>query len=98
VDLKQAAAAIWMDKLDIHPGQLWKRALEEAVANCSRIVLIVSPASPEGDVRPDRLTPTHIPGGWSPPAPDVGAITGHEFGLDLKPQEREQLIAFLRTL
>jgi hypothetical protein len=47
LDLKQAGAGIWMDKLDIHPGQLWERALEEAVTNCSRILVILSPSSVE---------------------------------------------------
>jgi hypothetical protein len=28
----------------------------------------------------------------------IHAIQGHEFGLELEPEEREQLIAFLRTL
>ena len=49
LDLKQAGAGIWLDKLDIHPGQLWERALEEAVTNCSRIVVILSPASVESE-------------------------------------------------
>jgi hypothetical protein len=47
---------------------------------------------------PDRLKETHVPGGWKPPGVEAHAIKGHEFGLGLKPVEREQLIAFLRTL
>jgi hypothetical protein len=47
---------------------------------------------------PDRLKMNHVPGGWSPPGIGAHAIKGHEFGLTLKPVEREQLIAFLRTL
>jgi cytochrome c peroxidase len=47
---------------------------------------------------PERLKDTHKPGGWSPPGASTRAIKGHEFGLHLPPQEREQLIAFLRTL
>jgi hypothetical protein len=47
---------------------------------------------------PDRLKPSHVPGGWLPPGATTGAIVGHEFGLKLGPIEREQLIAFLRTL
>jgi len=45
-----------------------------------------------------RLQETHEPGGWSPPSTKTRAIRGHEFGLNLKPEEREPLIAFLRTL
>lgn len=49
LDLNNAGVAIWMDKLDIQPGQLWERAVEEAVHNCSRIVVILSPASVESE-------------------------------------------------
>ena len=47
---------------------------------------------------PDRLQPTHVPGGWMPLGLKTNAIPGHEFGLHLKAQDRAQLIAFLRTL
>ena len=57
-----------------------------------------SAASLEEMFDPDRLEATHVPGGWLPPGQKTRAIKGHEFGLKLKPTEREQLIAFLRTL
>ncbi len=47
---------------------------------------------------PERLSPTHMPGGFTPPGMETRAIEGHEFGLDLSAEERTQLIAFLRTL
>jgi hypothetical protein len=47
---------------------------------------------------PDRLKPSHIPGGWMPVGAKSHGIQGHEFGLKLEGGEREQLIAFLRTL
>jgi hypothetical protein len=47
---------------------------------------------------PERLSESHDPGGWLPPGKKTRAIRGHEFGLTLKPDEREHLIAFLRTL
>jgi mono/diheme cytochrome c family protein len=47
---------------------------------------------------PGRLNETHVPGGFLPSGEKAHAIRGHEFGLKLKPEEREQLIAFLRTL
>jgi hypothetical protein len=47
---------------------------------------------------PDRLKPTHVPGGWMPLGEKTHAITGHEFGLRLTPTDREALLAFLRTL
>jgi hypothetical protein len=57
-----------------------------------------SAASLEEMFDPDRLKETHIPGGFRPPGAEARAIKGHEFGLRLQPAEREQLIAFLRTL
>ncbi|HEY6987013.1 MAG TPA: hypothetical protein VH369_01440 [Bryobacteraceae bacterium] len=57
-----------------------------------------SAASLEEMFDPDRLKETHIPGGYSPPGAPARAIKGHEFGLNLTGAEREQLIAFLRTL
>jgi hypothetical protein len=57
-----------------------------------------SAASLEEMFDPDRLKETHVPGGWLPPGSTTRAIKGHEFGLNLKVEEREQLIAFLRTL
>jgi hypothetical protein len=47
---------------------------------------------------PDRVKDTHKPGGFIPVGETTHAIRGHEFGLQLSPEEREQLIAFLRTL
>ncbi len=47
---------------------------------------------------PDRLLDSHAPQGFTPPGMPQRAIRGHEFGLKLAPEEREQLIAFLRTL
>lgn len=55
-------------------------------------------ASLEEMFDPDRLKETHVPGGWRPLDQQTHAIKGHEFGLRLTPEERAQLIAFLRTL
>jgi len=57
-----------------------------------------SVASLEEMFDPDRLLESHVPGGYSPPGIQSRAIKGHEFGLKLKAGERDQLIAFLRTL
>ena len=57
-----------------------------------------SAASLEEMFDPDRLKETHIPGGYSRPGVKSRAIAGHEFGLKLPAIERQQLIAFLRTL
>ena len=57
-----------------------------------------SVASLEEMFDPERLSATHVPGGYTPLDEPRHAIKGHEFGLKLKPEERKQLIAFLRTL
>jgi hypothetical protein len=57
-----------------------------------------SVASLEEMFDPDRLKDTHAPGGFTPPDKPQRSIKGHEFGLKLSPDERKQLIAFLRTL
>ncbi len=47
---------------------------------------------------PRRLRDDFEPSGWSPPGVTRRAVRGHEFGLDLEPDDRAALIAFLRTL
>jgi hypothetical protein len=47
---------------------------------------------------PDRLSDSHVPGGFAPPGTPTRSIRGHRFGLGLTARERAQLIAFLRTL
>jgi hypothetical protein len=44
-DLKAAGANVWLDQLDIVPGERWDSAVEEALANCPRMLVILSPAS-----------------------------------------------------
>jgi hypothetical protein len=36
---------VWLDQLDIRPGDRWDRTLEDALTNCPRMVVIFSPAS-----------------------------------------------------
>jgi len=57
-----------------------------------------SAASLEELFDPGRLEEAYVPGGWLPPGQKARAIEGHTFELKLNPTEREQLIAFLRTL
>lgn len=44
-DLKGKGAKVWMDKLDLRPGQCWEREVETALNSCSRMLVILSPAS-----------------------------------------------------
>jgi hypothetical protein len=57
-----------------------------------------SAASLEEMFDPDRTQETHVPGGWRPLGTTTRAIPGHPFGLQLNTPERDQLIAFLKTL
>jgi hypothetical protein len=47
---------------------------------------------------PARLRDDYVPGGFKGAGVKSRAIKGHEFGLDLLPDEKVVLIAFLRTL
>ncbi len=44
-DLKAKGAKVWMDKLDLRAGQLWDAEVETAVDQCSRMLVILSPAA-----------------------------------------------------
>jgi tetratricopeptide (TPR) repeat protein len=44
-DLKEAGASVWLDQLDIHPGDRWDRTVEDALTNCPRMLVILSPVS-----------------------------------------------------
>jgi len=44
-DLKAAGASVWLDQLDIVPGERWDRAVEDALAHCPCMLVILSPAS-----------------------------------------------------
>ena len=57
-----------------------------------------SAASLEELFDPDRLNPDHVPGGWKGPGGERRAIPGHPFGLNLKTEEKQALLAFLRSL
>jgi hypothetical protein len=44
-DLKAAGANVWLDQLDITPGQRWDSAIEDALKICPRLIVILSPTS-----------------------------------------------------
>jgi hypothetical protein len=44
-DLRQRGAAVWLDQLDINPGERWDDAVERALANCPKMLVILSPKS-----------------------------------------------------
>ena len=44
-DLKATGANVWLDQIDILPGQRWDDAVERALADCPRMLVVLSPAS-----------------------------------------------------
>lgn len=44
-DLRAAGASIWLDKLDIHPGEDWDEAIGRGLSECGRMVVVLSPKS-----------------------------------------------------
>ncbi len=55
-DLKSAGANVWLDQLDIRPGQRWARAVQEALDNAERVLVILSPSSVESSNVEDEVT------------------------------------------
>jgi Zn-dependent membrane protease YugP len=47
---------------------------------------------------PRRLRDDYVPTGFKGYGVKTRAVPGHEFGLKLRPQEKEALVAFLKTL
>jgi nucleoside-triphosphatase THEP1 len=46
-ELRAGGADVWIDQLDISPGQRWDRAVEDALAKCLQLVVVLSPAAVE---------------------------------------------------
>jgi hypothetical protein len=44
-DLRQQGAFVWVDQLDINAGERWDKAVEKALADCPKVLLILSPES-----------------------------------------------------
>lgn len=44
-DLKAVGASVWLDQLDILPGERWDRAVKDALIKSPRMLVILSPAS-----------------------------------------------------
>jgi cytochrome c peroxidase len=47
---------------------------------------------------PARVNPGYAPTGWNPPGVTTRAVPGHTFGLTLNPDDKQALLAFLRSL
>jgi len=44
-DLRAAGASIWLDKLDIHPGEEWDQAIERGLSERGLMLVVLSPKS-----------------------------------------------------
>jgi TPR repeat protein len=55
-DLKAAGADVWLDQLDIEPGQRWARAVEEALTASPRMLVILSPSAVASTNVEDEVT------------------------------------------
>ena len=47
---------MWLDQLDIVPGQRWDRAVDDALKGCSRLLVILSPVSLDSDNVMDEVS------------------------------------------
>jgi hypothetical protein len=48
-DLRAAGISIWLDKLDIRPGEDWDESIARGMAECGRMVIVLSPTSVASD-------------------------------------------------
>jgi hypothetical protein len=55
-DLKAAGANVWLDQLDIVPGDRWDRSVEDALTECPGMLLILSPASVKSENVMDEVS------------------------------------------
>lgn len=55
-DLRSLGASVWIDQLDIRPGQRWDRSVQEAVANCPRMLVVLSPSSVDSENVMDEVS------------------------------------------
>ena len=55
-DLKDAGAAVWIDRLDILPGMPWDRAVSDALTKCPRMLVILSPDAVKSSAVRDEIS------------------------------------------
>jgi hypothetical protein len=54
-DLRAAGQDVWLDQLDILPGERWDREVEQALKECRRMLIIMSPASSQSENVQDEI-------------------------------------------
>jgi len=55
-DLRNAGAAVWIDQLDISPGDHWDIAIQKAVGGSSSLLVVLSPHSVESENVMDEVS------------------------------------------
>jgi hypothetical protein len=55
-DLRAGGAAVWIDQLDIEPGQHWDTAIEQAVSDSSILLVVLSPDSIQSENVMDEVS------------------------------------------
>ena len=55
-DLKSAGATVWLDQLDIKPGERWARSVQDALTASPRILVILSPSSVDSTNVDDEIS------------------------------------------
>ena len=48
-DMRSAGAELWIDQLDIQPGERWDEAVENALKGCPCLLIVLSPAAVASD-------------------------------------------------
>ena len=57
MSLKQAGAPVWLDQWDIPAGANWNKSIENAIYDCAKFLIVLSPAAVESeDVEGEWLT------------------------------------------
>jgi hypothetical protein len=54
-DLKAAGAAVWLDQLDIRPGNPWDNAVERALRAATKMLVILTPTSVDSENVRDEI-------------------------------------------
>jgi formylglycine-generating enzyme required for sulfatase activity len=56
-NLKHRGVPIWLDQWDIHPGADWDRSIDDAIYDCAKFLIVLSPNSVESsEVRAELRT------------------------------------------
>ena len=56
-NLRDYGVPIWLDQWDIPPGANWNKSIDDAISDCAKFLVVLSPAAVEsGEVQGEWLT------------------------------------------